>query len=133
MALITTTNTATCPTSACCRTRDMVKVGCQTSEVSEDFGSCSGLNPTRSKEAMKTFFVIPHLGYSGAARQLTLLASNLPRDRFESCVCVLGRDGPWNQPLRDAGVEVEALGWTRLLDARPILRLRQLVHDFQPD
>jgi glycosyltransferase involved in cell wall biosynthesis len=82
---------------------------------------------------MKVFFLIPELAFSGSGKQLSLLAAGLPRDRFEVRVGVLGRDGPWGDALRVAGLEVEVLGRTRLFDARPIWRLRQLVVPFKPE
>ena len=39
-------------------------------------------------------FVIPSLDYGGAARQLTLIAEGLPRDRFRPRVCILGGHAP---------------------------------------
>jgi glycosyltransferase involved in cell wall biosynthesis len=81
---------------------------------------------------LKILFVIPSLEYSGAAKQLTLLATNLPRDRFEPVVCVLGTAGPWLEKLQKADVACEVLGWTRLIDPRAFLRLRQLIQRTQP-
>ncbi len=72
-------------------------------------------------------FVIPSLEYSGAARQLTLLASGLPRDQFAPRVCVLGRGGPLAETLRAAGVAVEVLDWHRWFDVAPFLHLRRQV------
>jgi glycosyltransferase involved in cell wall biosynthesis len=82
---------------------------------------------------MKVFFLISDLAFHGPGKQLSLLAAALPRERFEVRVGVLGRDGPWGDHLRAAGVGVDVLRWTRLIDPRPIWRLRQLVQGFQPD
>ncbi len=81
----------------------------------------------------RILFLISNLGYGGTAKQLALLASNLPRDRFELCVAVLGLRGPLAESLEAAGVRVKALDWRRLFDLEPPLRLRRLVRDFQPD
>jgi glucose-1-phosphate adenylyltransferase len=81
----------------------------------------------------KVLFVIPSLHYGGAAKQLVLLATGLPAERFRRSVCVLGQDGPFGKPLRAAGVEVEALGWNKLFDVRPFWRLRRLVREQLPD
>ena len=43
----------------------------------------------------KLLLLIPSLEYGGAARQLTLLAAGLPRERFEPHVAVLGAEGPF--------------------------------------
>jgi glycosyltransferase involved in cell wall biosynthesis len=81
----------------------------------------------------RILFIIPDLEYGGAASQLRLLATGLPRSRFEPRVVVLGRPGPVAVALRAGGVEVEALGWGRRLDVRPLLALRRRVADFRPD
>ncbi|HEY7153235.1 MAG TPA: glycosyltransferase family 4 protein [Gemmataceae bacterium] len=78
-------------------------------------------------------FVIPSLEYSGAARQLTLLAAGLSRESFRVRVAVLGEEAPWVASLRGEGVEVEVLGWRRPFDVRPFLALRRLVGSMQPD
>jgi glycosyltransferase involved in cell wall biosynthesis len=72
------------------------------------------------------------LDYGGPARRLCLLARGLPRDAFAVRVGVLGADAPWAEELRRAGVEVRALGWTRLLDAKPLLALRRWLHAERP-
>src|SRR5215472_7377202 len=78
-------------------------------------------------------FVIPSLEYSGAARQLALLAAGLPRESFHVRVAVLGVESPWVASLRGEGVEVEVLGWRRPFDVRPFLALRRLVGSMRPD
>jgi glycosyltransferase involved in cell wall biosynthesis len=82
---------------------------------------------------LKVLFVIPTLAYSGAAKQLVLLAMGLPRSDFETRVCCLGPDGPIARSLREGGIEVASLGWSRRFDLNPFLRLRQLVKSFAPD
>jgi glycosyltransferase involved in cell wall biosynthesis len=83
--------------------------------------------------AVKVLYLIPRLEPGGAAKQLTLLAGGLPRNRFEPCVCALGRDGPFAEPLRKAGVRVEALGWHRAFDPGPLWQLTRLIREFRPD
>jgi glycosyltransferase involved in cell wall biosynthesis len=78
-------------------------------------------------------FVIPSLDYGGAARQLTLIADGLPRDRFRARVCVLGLTAPWVEELRAAGVEVDILGWKRPFEVAPFVALRRLLAEIQPD
>ncbi len=82
---------------------------------------------------MKVLYLIPRLEHGGAAKQLSLLAAGLPRDRFEVCVCALGRDGPFAGPLRQAGVRVVTLGWHRVFDLAVFRQLARLVQDYQPD
>jgi glycosyltransferase involved in cell wall biosynthesis len=81
----------------------------------------------------KVLFVITDLGLNGAARQLTLLAGHLPRERFEVHVCVLGLETLWTTTLRKSGVAVETLGWRRSFDLGPVLGLRRVMRSFRPD
>jgi glycosyltransferase involved in cell wall biosynthesis len=78
----------------------------------------------------KILFVIPNAGPGGVASQVALLAGGLARDRCQVRVCSLDDSAP-TEGLT-AG-DVESLGWGRVVDARPFLRLRQIVHEFQPD
>ncbi len=78
-------------------------------------------------------FVIGSLEYSGAARQLSLLAAGLPRDSFRVRVAVLGTETPWAAALRSEGIEVEALGWRRPFDLLPFRALRRLIRSMRPD
>ncbi|HYT89183.1 MAG TPA: glycosyltransferase family 4 protein [Gemmataceae bacterium] len=82
---------------------------------------------------MKILNLIPSLASDGAAAQLALLATGLPRDRFEVQVGLLGDADGLPTSLAAGLVPVTALGWTRLLDPRPLWRLRRLVRDFRPD
>src|SRR5258708_749569 len=81
----------------------------------------------------RILFVLPSLEYGGAARQATLLAKGLPRERFLVEVCVLGSMGPWREELTEAGVAVTSLAWKRWLDARPFTGLRERIRHFRPD
>jgi glycosyltransferase involved in cell wall biosynthesis len=78
-------------------------------------------------------FVIPSLDYSGAARQLTLIAEGLPRDRFRARIAVLGRSAPWADELRTAGIEVDILGWKRPFEVAPFVALRRLLTGLRPN
>lgn len=82
---------------------------------------------------VKILFVIPNLGYSGAAKQLSLLVPALPRDQFESRVCALGQDGHFGNVLRQAGIAVDVLGWRRWVELAALHRFRRLLGEFQPD
>jgi glycosyltransferase involved in cell wall biosynthesis len=81
----------------------------------------------------KVLYVIPSLVPSGAARQVTLLASHLPPERLSARVAVLGTPSPWADSLASAGVPVDVLGWKRPFDVRPLLALRALVRAWAPD
>jgi glycosyltransferase involved in cell wall biosynthesis len=81
----------------------------------------------------KILFVIPDLKYGGAARQLVLLVSGLPADRFQRRVCVLGCAGPWANTLRAAGVDVDVLGWKWLVDLPAVGALRCALRSYRAD
>jgi glycosyltransferase involved in cell wall biosynthesis len=78
-------------------------------------------------------FVISSLEYSGAARQLSLLAAALPRESFRVRVAVLGAASPWVEALRGQGIEVEVLNWRRPFDVVPFRTLRRRVRSSRPD
>ena len=68
--------------------------------------------------------LIPTLDRSGAEKQLTLLATHLPRDAFSISVLTLDRAGPYEEDLRDAGLGVTVLGKRGKFDPRVFGRLR---------
>jgi glycosyltransferase involved in cell wall biosynthesis len=82
---------------------------------------------------VRILYLIPDLEHGGAARQLTLLATGLPRERFEVCVCVLSHGGPLLEPLKRHSIRLEVLGWHRVFDPSSLVRLGRLVRDFRPD
>src|SRR3954469_2297001 len=81
---------------------------------------------------MRVLHLLPDLGYSAAARRVSRLAPALPRDRFTPHVAVLGRAGPFAEPLRAAGVPVHELAG-RPADPRALLRLYRLLRELRPD
>lgn len=82
---------------------------------------------------IKIAFVIPTLDQSGAERQLTLLATGLPRDEFEIRVIALNRGGPYADALRAAGIRVDVLGKRFRFDPLTWIRLRAALREYQPD
>jgi glycosyltransferase involved in cell wall biosynthesis len=82
---------------------------------------------------LRILLLVPELDYGGAARQVSLIAAHLPRDRFEVFVGVLGVGTPWVENLRRLGCCVETLGWQRPFDIAPFLRLRRLLAGFRPE
>lgn len=77
--------------------------------------------------------IIPTLDQGGAEKQLALLATGLPRDRFDVHVCALTRLGPWESVLQDAGLPVECIGKQRKFDPSAYRRLKQYLTKRQPD
>ena len=78
-------------------------------------------------------YVIPTLDQSGAERQLTLLATSLPRESYSVRVIALQRGGPYLKTLTEAGINVRVLGKRFRLDPLTWYRLRQELRSFQPD
>jgi glycosyltransferase involved in cell wall biosynthesis len=91
------------------------------------------LSVTPAVRKTKVLHVIPTLDQSGAEKQLTLLATNLPADRFDVCVCALTRGGFYERPLREAGIPVRVLGKRLKWDPVALWRLFRLTRDEAPD
>jgi glycosyltransferase involved in cell wall biosynthesis len=81
---------------------------------------------------MNILLLTNDLRYSGAARQLTLLAAGLPRERFAVSVFTLGPDAPWSRALREGGLAVDRGERRRLFDLKPFMRLRRALRGAAP-
>lgn len=77
--------------------------------------------------------IIPTLDPHGSEKQLTLLASGLPRDRFDVHVCVLTRGGPFAAVLNRADVPVSILHKRWKLDPAAFWRLKRHIARLRPD
>ena len=82
---------------------------------------------------MKILFVIPSLDYGGAARQLTLIAEGLPRDRFRRASASSAATPRGPRSCARPGVEVDVLGWKRPFEPAPFLALRRRLAELRPD
>ena len=82
---------------------------------------------------IRILLLIPTLDRSGAEKQLTLLATGLPRDEFEVEVVCLSRGGPYQAELEAAGITVTVIGKSFRFDPISLLRLRRLVAQRKPD
>ena len=96
-------------------------------EQSSDSGD--GRRPPRRRVAL----VIPTMDRGGAEKQLSLLAANLPRDRFDMHVFLLTRGGPRLAELRAAGVPHTIIGKQFKADVTAVWRLRRALKKFGPD
>jgi glycosyltransferase involved in cell wall biosynthesis len=76
--------------------------------------------------------IIPTLDRSGAEKQLTLLATGLPRDEFDVHVCALTRGGPMAEPLHEAGIPLHMVGKAHKFDPIAFWRLKQLIGRLGP-
>ena len=73
-------------------------------------------------------YLASDLGPTAAARQLALLAANLPRDRFAAEVLALGpAAGPTAESLQTADVPVRSVPVRHMLDFGGVRRLRKAV------
>ncbi len=82
---------------------------------------------------MRLLHIIPTLDSHGAEKQLTLLATGLPRDRFDVHVCALTRGGPYEKTLSDQGIPVTVIGKRWKVDPAAYRRLKKNVAKLQPD
>ena len=81
----------------------------------------------------KILQIIPTLDQCGAEKQLTLLATGLPKDQFEVHVAVLTRTGPLEKPLQEAGIPIHFINKTLKLDPFAYFRLKSLISRLKPD
>ena len=81
----------------------------------------------------RVLFVIPTLDRCGAEKQLTLLATRLPKERFDVKVVLLTRGGPYLQEILDAGIPGEIIGKKGKLSLRAYFRLKKAIKRFRPD
>lgn len=99
--------------------------------------SCSALKTPQSLDLSvppaRVLLVIPTLDQSGAEKQLTLLATGLPRDEFEVRVVALTRGGPYAADLERNGIPLTVLGKRWKFDPFCLRKLSRLVHEWRPD
>lgn len=76
--------------------------------------------------------IIPTLDQGGAEKQLTLLVSRLPRERFDVHVCALTRSGPLAPALAASGVPLQTIGKRWKLDPAAYIRLLGLIRHLRP-
>ncbi len=77
---------------------------------------------------MKILHLIDSLDAGDSTRQLQLLGPALAQQ-----VCCLGSDTACSAALRQAGIVVHALGWTRWFDPSVLWSLRRLLRETAPD
>jgi glycosyltransferase involved in cell wall biosynthesis len=77
--------------------------------------------------------IIPTLDPHGSEKQLTLLASHLPRDRFDVHVCALTRGGPFEESLAKADIPVTVLHKRWKVDPGAWWRLKRHIARLRPD
>ena len=77
--------------------------------------------------------MIPTLDRSGAEKQLTLLATRLPRQEFDVSVIALTRSGPYAENLYSAGIPLTVIGKRSKFDPSSFWRLRTELQRLKPD
>src|SRR5579862_8820184 len=82
---------------------------------------------------MKILHLIDSLDQGGSARQLRLLAPALADDANSVEICCLGPVTPSSIALRQAGIAVHTLHWTRWFDPRVLANLRTLLRKVSPE
>jgi glycosyltransferase involved in cell wall biosynthesis len=79
---------------------------------------------------VRVLMLVDSLLPGGAERFLVGLATHLPRERYEVCVCATrGESDPLVDVVRDAGVRYEVLGRRGRFDVSPFRRLRRLLRE----
>jgi glycosyltransferase involved in cell wall biosynthesis len=82
---------------------------------------------------IRILHIIPTLVRGGAEKQLTLLASGLPKDVFDVHVAVLTHTGPLERSLAAAGVSTQVIGKRWKFDPFCYGRLRRHIQALKPD
>lgn len=77
--------------------------------------------------------IIPTLVRGGAEKQLTLLATHLPREQFEVHVCALTSGGPLEASLAAEEVPYTILGKSWKIDPAAFARLKRHIQRLAPD
>lgn len=81
---------------------------------------------------IRVALLIATLDKAGAEKQVAFVASALDRRRFEPTVLCLRRGGPYEEPLRRAGVPVRVLGQRRKLSWTLHRRLTAALREIRP-
>jgi glycosyltransferase involved in cell wall biosynthesis len=76
--------------------------------------------------------IIESFGFSGAGRQVALLAAGLPREEFDVHVCALGLFGPMQHELAKADIPTAALPRRLPFDPITLWRLHRHVAALRP-
>lgn len=81
----------------------------------------------------KVLLVVPHLDYSGRAKQVSLLVPALAARSITVHVCALGRNGPYGDKLATTEFGVEVLNRRKWFDINAWHRLWALLQATQPE
>lgn len=87
---------------------------------------------TALPQPIRLVFVIPTLDQSGAEKQMTLLALNLPPERYQVEVVALNRGGYFAEALNAAHIQLTVLGKRWRIDPTTHYRLGRFLQTSQP-
>lgn len=79
------------------------------------------------KSKIPILFVIANAEFSGAERQLLLLASHLDKTKFEAEVCCLEGEGTFTEEVIKAGLPLHIIKRRRSFDIGRLIRLTKLI------
>ena len=82
---------------------------------------------------IRILHIIPTLVQGGAEKQLAMLASGLPRDRYDVRVCALTSSGTYQPFLESMKIPVQTIGKSRKFDPIAYFHLRQHVQELRPE
>ncbi|MFV1967372.1 MAG: glycosyltransferase [Pirellulaceae bacterium] len=82
---------------------------------------------------LRVLEIIPTLVRGGAEKQMTLLATRLPRDDFDVHVAVLTQSGPYEETLAQNDVPVTLIHKRWKMDPAAYGRLRRFIRRLRPD
>jgi len=82
---------------------------------------------------VKVTMIIPTLVQGGAEKQMSLLATGLPKSQFQVSVVALTAGGPWQTFLQDHGVPVTVIGKRFKWDPLALGRLQRYLRASRPD
>lgn len=83
----------------------------------------------RISAVLKVLQLIPTLDRAGAEKQMVLLSTGLPRDRFQVEAAALTRSGPLEADLKAAGVPVASINKRFKADPLALRRLTRFIRD----
>jgi len=83
--------------------------------------------------SIRVLEIIPTLVRGGAEKQLSLLATGLPRDAFDVHVCTLTSSGPLEEPLLAGQIPLTHIDKTWKVDPAAYWRLRSHIAKLKPD
>jgi glycosyltransferase involved in cell wall biosynthesis len=81
----------------------------------------------------KILQIIPTLDRCGAEKQMVLLATHLPKNKYEVEVTVLTRTGPYAEELAQAEIPTTLIGKRLKFDPFALNRLKREIRRFKPD